>query len=217
MTRTWPPAVKVCGLMRHADAAVAAEAGAAFLGAILASGFRRTVTPADAAVIFRGLSAQPVGVFVDAARDELLRAAEVAGVRVVQLHGAEPPELAAELRERGFAVWKAVRARGGDDFSAAAARYGGAVDALLVDGYDPSAAGGTGTVFPWEEVAARRAELPSGVALIAAGGLNPANVARAAELLRPDVVDVSSGVENAIGVKDPEAIRGFVAAVRAVG
>lgn len=216
MRRSWPPEVKICGLMRREDAETAVAAGAAYLGAILAPGFRRTVTPEAASAIFDGLSAQRVGVFVGSSRDDVLAAARSAGLDVLQLHGDESPELAAELRSLGFTVWKAVRPRTGEEFEAAAARYAGSVDALLVDGFDPAAAGGTGTAFPWREVAARLAGLPEGVALVAAGGLNPANVAEAARTLRPDVVDVSSGVERTLGEKDPEAVRGFVAAVRSV-
>jgi phosphoribosylanthranilate isomerase len=214
--RAWPPEVKVCGLMRREDAEAAVAAGAAYLGAILAPGFKRTVTPEAASVIFQDLPAQRVGVFVDAPREDLLAAARAAGVGVLQLHGDEPPELAAELRALGFTVWKAVRPRTGDEFAEAAARYASSVDALLVDGFNPAAVGGTGTVFPWHEVAARRAGLPQGVALVAAGGLNPANVAEAARVIRPDVVDVSSGVERALGEKDADAVRGFVAAVRSL-
>ncbi|HEX2202828.1 MAG TPA: phosphoribosylanthranilate isomerase [Longimicrobium sp.] len=214
MTRS--PEVKVCGLMRAGDAAVAADAGAAYLGVILAPGFRRTVTPEAARAIFGDLPARRVGVFVDAAPDVVLAAAAAAGLHVVQLHGDEPPEAADALRAAGYEVWKAVRARSGADFGAAAARYGASVDALLVDGYSPAAHGGTGTRFPWHEVAALRDLLPEGVALVAAGGLNPGNVAEAASLLRPHAVDVSSGVESAPGVKDADAVRAFAAAVRAL-
>jgi phosphoribosylanthranilate isomerase len=216
MIRSWPPEVKVCGLMRREDAELAVDAGAAYLGAILAPGYKRTVTAEAASAIFRDLPARRVGVFVDAPREELLRAAEAAGLHVLQLHGDESPELAAEMRAAGFTVWKAVRPRTGEEFAEAVARYASAVDALLVDGFNPAAAGGTGTAFPWYEVAARRAGLPDGVAMVAAGGLNPGNVAEAARVLRPDVVDVSSGVERALGEKDPDAVRGFVAAVRAI-
>jgi phosphoribosylanthranilate isomerase len=208
------PDVKVCGLMRHADAAVAVEAGAAYLGVILAPGFRRSVTPDDARVILGGLQARRVGVFVDAAEEDLAAAARMAGVDVLQLHGDESPELAARLRAAGWEVWKAVRARGADDFSAAVRRYAGAADALLLDGYDPSSHGGTGTRFPWEAVAARLHELPAGMRLVAAGGLGPANVAEAVRVLRPHAVDVSSGVESAPGVKDARAVRDFVRAAR---
>ncbi|HET7231675.1 MAG TPA: phosphoribosylanthranilate isomerase [Longimicrobium sp.] len=213
MTGEWPPAVKVCGLTRARDAEIAADAGARYLGVILAPGYRRTVTPEAASVIFDSLPAQRAGVFVNATADELRRAAGVARLDVLQLHGDEPPELAAALRGEGYTVWKAVRPRDGDEFAAAAVRYGGAVDALLLDGYSAEARGGTGTSFPWREVAQRLGVLPPGVALIAAGGLRPENVAEAATILRPAIVDVSSGVESSPGVKDADAIRAFIAAV----
>lgn len=208
--------VKVCGLMRHEDAAVAAEAGARWLGVILAPGFKRSVTADDARIMLGGFQARRVGVFVD--EDELIlrSVAEKAGVDVLQLHGDESPDFAARMREAGWEVWKAVRARHADDFSAAAARYAGAVDALLVDGYSPDTHGGAGVRFDWEAVAARRDELPSGMRLIAAGGLRPGNVADAVRILRPHAVDVSSGVESAPGRKDPQAVREFVRAVHSL-
>lgn len=208
--------VKVCGLMRHDDAAVAAGAGAAYLGVILAPGFRRSVTPDAARIILGGFPARRVGVFVDADEQTLRSTAQAAGVDVLQLHGDEPPELAGRMRAAGWEVWKAVRARSADDFSDAVRRYAGHVDALLLDGYSPGSHGGTGTRFPWDEVAARLRELPSGVRLIAAGGLRPENVADAVRILRPHAVDVSSGVERAPGQKDPRAVHDFVQAVHAV-
>ena len=208
--------VKVCGLMRHDDAAVAVDAGAAYLGVILAPGFRRSVTPDAARIILESFPVRRVGVFVDADELILRSVAEKAGVDVLQLHGDESPDFAFRMREAGWEVWKAVRARGADDFSAAAARYAGCVDALLVDGYTPDTHGGAGVRFDWHAVAARLGELPPGMRLIAAGGLRPENVAGAVRILRPDAVDVSSGVERAPGEKDPAAVRGFVHAVRAV-
>lgn len=206
--------VKVCGLMRHEDAAVAAEAGARWLGVILAPGFRRSVTADDARIILQGFPVRRVGVFVDADELILRSVAETAEVDVLQLHGDETPDLAARMRAAGWEVWKAVRARDADDFSAAAARYAGAVDALLVDGYSPDSHGGAGVRFDWEAVSARRGELAPGMRLIAAGGLRPENVAQAVRILRPHAVDVSSGVESAPGRKDPQAVRDFVRAVQ---
>jgi phosphoribosylanthranilate isomerase len=214
--RDGPPAVKVCGLTRLRDAEVAVEAGAAYLGAILAPGYRRSVTASAARVIFRGFQAQAVGVFVDSDGDALRSAAGSAGLRVVQLHGEESPEVADEVRSAGYEVWKAVRVRDADDVDAALRRYAGSVDALLLDGYDPAAAGGTGTRFDWAAVAARLHGRPDGLRVVAAGGLRPDNVAEAARALRPDAVDVSSGVESAPGIKDPHAVRSFVRAVRAL-
>lgn len=213
---TWPPAVKVCGLMRPQDAEVAAAAGAAYLGVILAPGGKRTVTAERANVILGGIPARRVGVFVDAGETELLADAREAGLHVLQLHGDEPPELADRMRAAGYEVWKAVRARGADDFSLAIRSYAGSVDALLLDGYSPAAHGGTGTRFPWAEVAERLGELPPGMGLVAAGGLTPENVAEAATILRPHAVDVSSGVEASPGVKNPDAVRAFVQQVQSL-
>jgi phosphoribosylanthranilate isomerase len=213
---TWPPAVKVCGLMTPQDAEAAAAAGARYLGVILAPGGKRTVTAARANVIFGGLNVRRVGVFVDADEAELRAAAAEAGLHVLQLHGGEPPALADRMRAAGYEVWKAVRVREAAEVLEAARRYHGAADALLLDGWSAAAHGGTGTRFPWAGVAALRPALPAGLRLVAAGGLRPDNVADAARLLRPDAVDVSSGVEAAPGIKDHDAVRAFVSAVRSL-
>jgi len=206
--------IKVCGLTRHEDARAATEAGAAYLGTVLAPGGKRTVAAAAAREVFGDLPARRVGVFVDAGLEALERAARAAGLHILQLHGDETPELARELRARGWTVWKALRPRTGAEFAQEAPRWAGAVDALLLDGFSTAARGGTGASFPWAEVAARRAALPDDVALVAAGGLRPDNVAQAAAILRPEVVDVSSGVELAPGIKDADAIRRFAGAAR---
>lgn len=212
----WPPRVKVCGLTRAEDAAVAAAAGAHYLGAILAPGYGRTVTAARARVIFGDFAAARVGVFVDAEPGEVRAAAAEAGLTVAQLHGDESPETAARVRAGGLVVWKAVRVRSGGDVEAALDRYADAVDALLLDGYSPAAHGGTGTAFDWHD-AARRLQARTGCPrIVAAGGLRTENVARAARILRPHAVDVSSGVESAPGVKDAAAVHAFAAAVRAL-
>ena len=92
--------------------------------------------------------------------------------------------------------------------------YADAIDGLHVEGWSPLAPGGTGTSFDWDALAARRGRIPGSLSLIVAGGLGPDNVARAAALLRPAVVDVSSGVELSPGVKDPAALTAFIAAAR---
>jgi len=204
--------VKICGLTRREDAETAVAAGASYLGVILAPGGKRTISQARAAEVTGGLHARRVGVFVNAGADEAMRAGEAAGLDVLQLHGAEVPETAARLRDAGWTVWKAVHPRDAAEFEQAVRIWDGAVDALLLDGWSPDAPGGTGAQFPWAEVAAVRDSLRGETRLVAAGGLRPDNVARAVHLLRPHVVDVSSGVETAPGVKDPSLIHAFVAA-----
>lgn len=217
MTSAPSPLVKICGVTRREDAECAVRSGASFVGVILAPGGKRTIARDRAADLLDGIDARRVGVFVDASVDEMVAAALAIGLDVLQLHGSEAPEAAAELRAAGpWSVWKALRPRTADDFAHDAARYAdpASVDGILLDGWSPDAPGGTGARFPWEAIARRRAVLPTEIALIAAGGLNPSNVSEAVRLLRPDVVDVSSGVERSPGIKDHDAVLGFVHAAR---
>jgi phosphoribosylanthranilate isomerase len=209
------PRVKVCGLVRRPDAELVAASGAHYGGVILAPGGRRSISAGAAAALFADLPIRRVGVFVDADPAELRCAAEIAALEVIQLHGLETPAQATDLREEGrWEVWKAVRPRSAEEFLSALDRYGDAVDGILLDGWSAAAAGGTGSRFPWEAVADYRDRVPAGLRLIIAGGLAPANVAAAIALLRPSVVDVSSGVETAPGMKDPVAVPAFISAVR---
>lgn len=208
--------VKICGLSRPSDALEADALGANYLGVILAPGGRRSLSSSVAARVLEGTAARRVGVFVDAPRSELRRTASEVGLDVLQLHGAEAPDLLRSLREvGGWELWKVLRPRSASEFVAGVEAYGEVVDAILVDGYSPEASGGVGARFPWEEVAKHRALIPEGVRLVVAGGLRPDNVARAIRLLQPDVVDVSSGVEDAPGCKSSEALHGFFASVHA--
>jgi phosphoribosylanthranilate isomerase len=207
--------VKVCGVCSAEDARVAAGAGAAFVGVILAPGRTRSQTIADAAVIFDGVSVGRVGVFVDAPAGVVIAAARELGLAAVQLHGDESPRLVRRIRDGvGCEVWKALRVRDGAAFVRDAGAYAPGVDALLLDGWTPGVHGGAGVRFDWEGVAA--AGLPADTRIIVAGGLTPENVAQAVSLLRPSVVDVSSGVEREPGRKSSERIHAFMAATRGV-
>lgn len=211
--------VKICGVTRREDAAAAVQAGADFVGAILSPGFGRSVQPEHAATYpldRPGGGARLVAVMVDPTVEEAVEVARRSGASVLQLHGNEPAEVFQDLRTRGpWSLWKAVKVRTEADVDEAIRRYAGVVDALLLDGAPAGAAGGGhGARFPWEVAATVRASLPPAVSLVVAGGLAPDNVREAIARLRPDVVDVSSGVEAAHGRKDPEAIRAFVSATR---
>lgn len=208
--------IKICGLCRPEDAALAAEAGADYLGVVLAPGGRRSRSMEEAAAIFGAApDVRRVGVFVDAVVDEVVAAARRLGLSVVQLHGGEAPQVAAELRAAGeWQVWKAIRPRDRSEFLAGVEAYGAVVDAVLVDGWSAAAPGGTGARFPWDEVAAVRSSVPAGLRFFVAGGLEPGNVAEVVARLAPDGVDVSSGVEAVVGEKAPEKVRAFVAAAR---
>lgn len=210
--------VKVCGCRTPADALAAVEAGATHIGLVFAESPRR-VTQETAAEIVAAVSgrAQPVAVFVDERPDAVLAAARASGIWVAQLHGSESPEACAALRAAGLEVWKAVRPRRAEELEEALERYGGVVDALLVEGFSAKAAGGTGTSFPHAWLAKHRDRFRGKrPRLVLAGGLTPENVAAAIRTVRPTFVDVSSGVERAPGKKDPVRIQRFIEAATAV-
>ena len=198
--------IKICGITRPSDALAAISAGADALGFNFWPKSKRYVAPATARAIIATLPpfVTTVGVFVDAERSEIERIAALTGIRALQLHGDEPPPACV-----GYALPVIKALRVGADFSAAwFTRY--EVRAYLLDaptvGY-----GGGGAVFDWN----RLAGIHAGVPLILAGGLTPDNVAEAIATVRPYAVDVASGVEASPGIKDPEAMRRFVANVRA--
>lgn len=208
--------VKICGCRREEDVRAAVEAGADYVGFVFARSTRR-VEPAEAARLARAFRGELrfVGVFVDAPAEEVRAVAERVGLEVAQLHGGEPPGACRTLRAEGLEVWKALRPRSRQALERGSARYGPAADGLLVEGFSRRAAGGTGTGLPHEWLEGWREWVGEGLdarpALVLAGGLHPRNVGPAVRKVRPDVVDVSTGVERAPGFKDAARIRRFVA------
>jgi indole-3-glycerol phosphate synthase/phosphoribosylanthranilate isomerase len=203
-------AVKICGITSVEDALVAAQAGADAVGFVFWPGSPRRVDLAAARRIARALPpfVLRVGVFVDAPREEMARAVSEVGLDLLQLHGREAPDTIPGLPRRAL---KAVGV--GDGFSPEdALRYEGRAAGILLDTRAPGALpGGTGQSFDWTRV---RAVREGASFLMLAGGLNPGNVHLALSAVRPDGVDVSTGVEAAPGRKDPEKVRAFMAAVR---
>lgn len=207
--------VKICGLTRRGDAVHAAQAGADYLGVVSVPDTPRFRTPEEARVILDGIPVPGVLVVADLDPLEVALAAGRAGVGTVQLHGDESPETAGRIREEGpWTVWKAVRVGGPAEIEAVLRRFRGAVDGLLLDAWHPEKKGGTGVSFPWGEVVAAREAMPAGLRLILAGGLHPGNVVEAMAALAPDVVDVSSGVEERPGIKDPSRVEAFIRRVK---
>jgi phosphoribosylanthranilate isomerase len=210
-----PLQVKICGVCSAPDAALAGRAGASYVGVILAPGFTRTVSVGEAGSILAAGDTGRAGVFVDAGVGEVLQVAAALALDVIQLHGAEAPEVAAELRAAGTVrIWKAVRVRSPVDVHRAIERYADLVHGLLLDGWSAAGHGGTGTAFDWAAAAAPLAALPSGVELIVAGGLAPGNVGAAVAALHPDTVDVSSGVEQAVRRKSGRLVEEFMRAAQ---
>lgn len=209
--------MKFCGLTRAADAARAVSLGAAYLGVIFAGGPRlRTATEARA--LFNGIanagSVRRVGVFGAQPAAEIVTIAAEAGLDVVQLHGESGPALVDALRASfGGEVWRVARVRGATHEGALREAAAG-VDGLVVDALVDGQLGGTGVTLDWNALARALESARRPPRLILAGGLNAANVGEAVRLVSPDVVDVSSGVESAPGIKDHERMRAFFSAAQ---
>jgi phosphoribosylanthranilate isomerase len=204
--------VKICGVTRVEDARMAWASGADALGLNFYPRSPRFVTAETAAVLARTRPAlgAVVGVFVNESPDVIRARVRECGLTAVQLHGDEPPEACVGY---GVPVIKALRVRGPEDVERARAYVGaGDVATLLLDGAAPGYGGG-GVGFDWSLVA-RLSD--AGVPVLVAGGLNPSNVQQAVRATKPYGVDVASGVEVSPGIKDADAVRAFVRAVRAV-
>lgn len=207
------PKVKICGLTRAQDIEAAIMHGASYLGFIVEAASPRQLSVTEAARLSRpakGL-AKTVAVTVNA-DDDLIRAI---GAQMqpdyIQLHGSETPQRAADIRKlSGAGIIKAVKIRFKADFQDAEL-FSGIADFVLYDSAPPSGSavqGGHGTAFDWTMIAAN--PMPKIWAL--AGGLKPQN-ARGTAAIGAAILDVSSGLESAPGVKDAAKIKAFMKAV----
>lgn len=201
-------AVKICGVTRPEDAALAAALGARYVGLNFWPGSKRFVSVDEGRAIARAVppGVLKVGVFVNASADDIELVAMQVGLDLVQLHGDETPEECAALPLRWL---RALRMGGAADLDALAS-YPGA-EAILLDA--PSAGyGGSGRTFDWSLAA--RAVAVSSRPIFLAGGLTPDNVAAAVAAVHPFAVDVAGGVESAPGIKDPDKLRRFLESVK---
>ena len=211
-----PAEVKICGLTRSVDAEFADAAGAAYLGVIFAGGPRER-TPEESRATLAGRRARKVGVFADQEAADIAAIATLVGLDVLQLHGAsDPARIAAVRAATGLEVWAVVRTSSGV-LSPEDEALADAADALLVDAMVPGQLGGSGLTLPWLELGESLDAMAVGHRIVLAGGLTPENVREAIDYVSPMVVDVSSGVESAPGIKDQKLVRAFIAAARASG
>jgi phosphoribosylanthranilate isomerase len=199
--------VKVCGFTRAEDVRAGLAAGIDAFGFNLACGPRR-IAPDQARALAALLPpfATAVALFVDADEAAILAALAATRCGCVQLHGGEPPELAARLRAR-VPVIKAFRIATAADLAAV---RGYPADAYLLDAKVDGLSGGTGAAWDHRLLDGQALGAP----VILAGGLTPGNVAAAVGLVRPWAVDTASGVESAPGIKDAAAMRDFASAAR---
>ena len=193
--------VKICGICDLEGATAAVEAGADMIGFHFCDSPRR-VSPDEARAILDELSVRPkiVGVFIDESPDQVRRIADDLDLDLLQLHGSEPPGF-----EAGRPVMKVLKIRDGAVPDADAWP-----DPIMLDSWSADQRGGTGRTWDWELA---RPLLASRKVFIA-GGLEPGNVGKVVSELKPYGVDVSSGVEARVRVKDPARMRAFVHAVR---
>ena len=204
--------VKICGLTRSEDVALAARLGADALGFVFAPSQRR-VTIEQVRALAAGAPAwvNRVGVFGPDEREGAAAIAQACRLDTLQFHGEPDPAFLASLRGR-FTVVQALGV-GADAPAALQARLAALaphVDAILLDTARPGQLGGTGETFDWALIDALDAPAP----LLVAGGLRPDNVGRLLAAAAPWGVDVASGVEAAPGVKDSDKLEAFFAAVR---
>lgn len=200
--------IKICGLTRLEDAVLAAELGADFLGFIFVPSTPRYIEPERAAEIVAtlrgaGHKSRAVGVFRDAQADSIRKAADVAKIDLVQLHGSESDD---DLHAIGIPAIKTFHVTDTlpDTTSAPSAEW------ILFDTYDDRRGGGTGRRFDWSLLANHPRTQP----FFLSGGLTPDNAGAAISLVRPDGVDIASGVESEPGVKDHAKMKALFERVR---
>ena len=205
-----PVKIKICGITNLQDAEAAVSAGADALGFVLYSKSPRCVDPVVAKRIIGQLPpfVFPVGVFVNHDQATVRNVFDECGLAFAQIHGDETPEFCETL---GRPVLRALRIRDRGSLLALAEYKGRmGVRGFVVDTFSADAYGGTGQKVDWS--LAR--EVAKAVPILLAGGLTPANVQEAIRQVQPYGVDVSSGVEQSPGEKDPEKIQAFIQSVR---
>ncbi len=201
--------IKFCGIRRMEDVAFCNALKPDYMGMILSEGFRRTVPLETARKLSEsrksGIAA--VGVFVNASPVQIAEVLRQVPLDVIQLHGSETAEIVSGVRWRtGLPVWKAVRVK--DAAEIRRAEQLGA-DALILEGYVPGQAGGTGVTANWQLIAEAAPAQP----FFLAGGLTPENVVQAAETVHPAGVDFSSGIETG-SIKDYEKMEQIIRLIR---
>ncbi|MBT3396366.1 MAG: phosphoribosylanthranilate isomerase [Alphaproteobacteria bacterium] len=214
-----PLAAKICGVNSPDAAQAVIDGGAAFMGLVFFQKSPRNVSPVQAADLAALVpnSIKKVGVVVDPSDADLKEILAATPLDMIQLHGHETPQRVAEIRRKfGVDVMKAIKVAGADDLAAVAA-FESVSDWLLFDAKPPKTMasalpGGNALAFDWTLLAGARFSRP----WMLSGGLTPENVSAAATVSGATVVDVSSGVEDKPGVKNPAKISAFLAATNGI-
>ena len=208
-----PVQVKICGLTTPETLDTALKGGASHIGFVFFAKSPRDLTADKAAALAAGIGGRSkiVGLFVNPTGDDIDRVRAVVPLDVVQLHGDESPEFVSRLRmTSGLAVWKAIPVRTARDFDEAQ-KYRGAASLILYDAKPPAGSdipGGNGLRFDWELLRGHQHLLPWALS----GGLDAHNLAEAVRITKAPLLDISSGVESAPGIKDVDKIAAFLKA-----
>ena len=212
MASPMPTQIKICGLSTTAAIDAAAKGGATHIGLVFFDKSPRHVSLDQAAMLRANTpsSLKIVLLLVNAPADVTGTAIEKVKPDVVQFHGTETPEgLRAVKDTTGLEIWKALGVKTRETLLTSD-RFVGIVDRLLFDAPAQALPGGTGTRFDWSLLAEHRHKVDWGLA----GGLDPENVSEALHVTRAPLVDTSSGVESAPGIKGVDKIAAFCKAVR---
>ncbi|WP_158046746.1 phosphoribosylanthranilate isomerase [Skermanella pratensis] len=206
--------VKICGVSHPGAVTAAVQGGARYIGLVFYERSPRHVAPPLAAELARMVPTgiRTVGLFVDPKNEYLEHVVSQVPLDLIQLHGDETPERVAEIRAAfSMPVMKAIKVSSAADLDAADA-YARVADRLLFDAKPPAKVsalpGGNGIAFDWTILAGRTWSKP----WMLSGGLTAGNVAEAIAVSGASSIDVSSGVEDRPGHKDPDLIRDFLKA-----
>jgi phosphoribosylanthranilate isomerase len=194
--------IKICGITKAGQGIAIANLGATALGFICVRNSPRYIQPSKIKAIAEQLPPEVdrIGVFANASQQEIKEVLIEAGLNGVQLHGDESPQFCQQLRDflgDEIELLKALRIKT-PAVLLTVDRYQSWVDTLLLDAYHPQALGGTGKTLDWESLKQFNPNQP----WLLAGGLTPNNVTQALSLVKPDGIDLSSGVERSPGDKD---------------
>jgi phosphoribosylanthranilate isomerase len=200
--------VKICGLKTPDAVTAALEEGADFIGLVFYPPSPRHVEIEVAVYLANYIpdKTKIVGLFVDPDDHTLQTTLHSVRLDMIQLHGSETPERVSAIREKfGLPVMKAISVKSSEDLNSISL-YESCADWLLFDAKGETLPGGNGVAFDWSILKGRSFSKP----WMLAGGLSTDNLAEALSVLSPSAIDVSSGVESAPGMKDPEKIRRFI-------
>jgi len=204
--------VKICGITTGKDAHALVEAGVDAIGVNHWPKSKRYISPEESAPWlgeFAGAITR-IGLFVNATLDEIEEAVDFCVLDALQLHGDESPEFCMEVAAFGLPIIKAIGVKDGEPVTSPSSFP---TKKILLDAYAPTEYGGTGRTFEWEAARKVKESLKDGF-LILAGGLTPENTAEAIKAVRPNAVDIASGVESAPGIKDMTKVTALMQAMK---